>query len=311
MDILTRFKKRENMTSCAERDHARSVDEDYQDSRKRLGYHIRCWCHQRPYWGAFCVLLASLLILWSPLCLIQNAIVPASTLWAGLTVGGLLFAMGLVALLAPSYALVAGAAGVVLSLLSLITALGGFGIGMFLGVIGSSCAVAWKPERKTISRPVFWSVFGCSLVMLLGLTTLVAKGKLAIAAPITGPFTIFTGTVECHNTRSITTISQVDHRTPVVLAVSDFCIAHHVVITKPVFGGTIRITQGTSVQRGLTSETVASHSDVSQVQKGALISTPGSLTELAGVDVETNIVVQQLFASAESVTNYDVSISFV
>lgn len=311
MDILTRSKKRENMTSRTGRDHARSFDEDYQDSTRRLWYHIRCWCHQRPCWGAFCVLLASLLILWSPGCLLQNGIVPASTLWAGLLVGGLLFAMGLVELLAPSHALVAGAAGVVLSLLSLITALGGFGIGMLLGVIGSSCAVAWKPERKTISRPVFWSVFGCSLVMVLGLTTLVAKGKLAIATPIVGPFTFFAARVECHNNHSITTISQVDHRTPVVLAFSDFCIAHHVVITKPVLGGTIRITQGTSIQRGLTSETVASHSDVSQAQKAGLISTPASLTETAAVDVETNIVSQQLFASAESITNYDVTISFV
>jgi hypothetical protein len=254
-----------------------------------------------------------LLILWSPVCLLQSGTVPANTLWAGLLVGGLLFVMGLVNLLVPSQALTAGAAGVVLSLISIITALGGFGIGMLLGVIGSSCAVAWRPGRKTMSCLVFWSVFGCSLIMMLGLTTLVTKGKLAIAAPIApmiGPFTIFSGTVECHNTRSITTISRVDHRTPVVLAFSEFCIAHHVVISKHVLGGTIRITQGTSIQRGITSETVASHSNVSQVRKGAIISSPDSLTETSAVGTETNIIAQQLFASVESVTNYDVSVSF-
>jgi Family of unknown function (DUF6114) len=221
--------------------------------------------------------------------------------------------MGLVELLAPSQALTAGAAGVVLSLLSLITALGGFGIGMFLGVIGSSLAVAWKPGRKTMSRLAFWSVLGCSLVMMSGLMALVTNGELAIAtpiAPLIGPFTVYSGISECHNTRSVTAISQVDHRTPVELTFAEFCIAHHIVITKHVLGGTIRITQGTSIQRGVTSETVASHSDVSQVQKGALIANPTGLTEITAVDVETNIVAQELFTSVESVTNYDVSISF-
>jgi len=313
VNIITHSKKRENTTSCTERAQTRPPDEDYQDSTRRLWCHIRCWCHQRPFWGAFCVLLASLLILWSPVGLLQSGIVPTSSLWAGLLVGGLLFVMGLVELLAPSQALTAGAAGVVLSLLSLITALGGFGIGMLLGVIGSSLAVAWKPARKTISRLAFWSVFGCSLVMMSGLMALVTNGKLAIAtpvAPLIGPFTIFSGTIECHNSHSITAISQVDHRTPVLLSFSEFCIAHHVVISKHVLGGTIRITQGTSIQRGITSETVISHSDVSQVQKGALIASPGSLTEITAVDTETNITAQQLFSSVESITNYDVSISF-
>lgn len=302
------------MRSRTGRAHARSLDEDYQASTRRLWHHIRCWCHQRPYWGAFCVLLASLLILWSPVSLLQTGVVPANSMWAGFVVGGLLFAMGLVEMLAPSHALVAGAAGVVLSLLSLITALGGFGIGMLLGVIGSSCAVAWKPARKSMSRLVFSSVFGCSLVMMLGLTTLIAGGKLAIAtpiAPLIGPFTIFSARLECHNTRAVTTISRVDHRTPVLLSFSDFCIAQHVVITKRVLGGTIRITQGTSIQRGITSETVASHSDVSQLQKAALISTPASLTETIAVDIETNAVAQELFSSVESITNYDVTISFI
>src|SRR5260370_15797426 len=165
-----------------------------------------------------------------------------------------------------------------------------------------------------MSRLVFWSVFGCSLVMMSGLMALVTNGRLAIAtpiAPLIGPFTIFSARLECHNTRAVTTISRVDHRTPVLLTFADFCIAQHVVITKRVLGGTIRITQATSIQRGITSETVASHSDVSQLQKAALISTPGSLTEITAVDIETNAVAQELFSSVESITNYDVSISFV
>jgi hypothetical protein len=219
--------------------------------------------------------------------------------------------MGLVELLAPSYALVAGAASVVLSLLSLITALGGFGIGMLLGIIGSCCAVAWKPEGKTIRRPLFWSAFACSIVTLLGFVTLIAQGKLAIATPMVGPFTVFVGQSECYNLRVIPAISQVDHQTPVELSYADYCVQHHVVITKRIMGIAIRLTQETSIQRGVTLEIVASHSDVSHLQPLTLVSVPSGIAETAKVDVETNLTTQQLFVHIESVTNYNNSMSFV
>ncbi len=54
--------------------------------------------------------------------------------------------MGLLSMLVPRYALVTGAIGFVLALVSLLTAtVGGFGIGMILGIIGSALCVAWKP----------------------------------------------------------------------------------------------------------------------------------------------------------------------
>lgn len=243
--------------------------------------------------------------------MIHSGIVPANTLWSGLLIGGLLLAMGLVELLAPSYTLVAGAASVVLSLLSLITALGGFGIGMLLGIIGSCCAVAWKPEGKTMRRPLFWSVFAGTLVTLLGFVTLIAQGKLAIATPMVGPFTVFVGQSKCYNLHVIPAISQVDHQTPVELSYADYCIQHHVVITKQVMGITIRLTQETSIQRGVTLEIVASHSDASHLQPLTLVSIPSGLAETAKVDVETNITSQQLFANLENVTNYNNSMSLV
>ena len=250
------------MTSFTGSAQAKRRDEDGQALTRRLWYPIKRWCHQRPCWGAFCVLAASLLILWAPVCLLQSTIVTGSTLWAGLVVGGLLFVMGLIELFAPSYALVAGAIGVMLSLISLITALGGFGVGMFLGVIGSSYVVAWKPESKIGSRPVFWSVFGSSMVMVLGMMTLITRGTLAVAAPIVGPYTSIAGRSECHNTHAIPAISQVDHRTPVDLSHSDLCISSNVVITQHVLGGTtITITEASATSRGITSETVASHTE--------------------------------------------------
>ena len=175
------------MTSFTGSVQAKRRDQDGQALTGGLWYPIKRWCHQRPCWGAFCVLGAGLLILWAPVCLLQSGIVPPSALWAGLVVGGLLFVMGLVELFAPAHALMAGAIGVVLSLVSLVTALGGFGVGLLLGVIGSSYVVAWKPEKKVGSRLVFWSVFGSSMGVVLVMVTLVAGGKLAVAGPVAIP----------------------------------------------------------------------------------------------------------------------------
>src|SRR5205085_1723093 len=101
---------------------------------------------------------------------------------------------------------------------SLITALGGLGTGMLLGIIGSSYAVAWKPEKKIGSRPVFWLVLGGSITTLSGMMILVTNGILAVAAPLAGPYTSVAGRVKCFNTHAVPAISQVDHRTPVILS---------------------------------------------------------------------------------------------
>ena len=248
------------------------------------------------------MLAASLLILWAPVCLLQSGVVPPNTLWAGLLVGGLLFVMGLIELFAPAHALMAGAIGVVLSLISLITALGGFGIGMFLGVIGSSYAVAWRPEKKAGSRPVFWSVFGSSIAVVLGMVTLVVEGRLAVAAPITEPYTSTTGHSECYNTHAVPAISQVDHRTPVLLSHSDLCISSNIVITQHVLlGRTITITQVSAISRGATAETVASRTGSSSVSNGSLSAANG-LTENLPVTRDTNATAQILFSSSDSIT---------
>jgi hypothetical protein len=58
--------------------------------------------------------------------------------------------MGLLPLFVPGYALMAGAVGLVLSLISLLVAVGGFGIGMILGLIGGALCVAWKPVAYSL-----------------------------------------------------------------------------------------------------------------------------------------------------------------
>jgi uncharacterized protein DUF6114 len=309
VSIIALFTKRAHMTSSAGSVQAKQCDKDYQDAtRRELWYHIKGWSHQRPCWGAFCTLFASLLILWAPVCLLQSGIVPGSTLWAGLVIGGLLCAMGLVELFAPAQAQVAGAAGVVLSLVSLIAALGGFGMGMLLGVIGSSYAVAWRPESKTGMRPVFWSVLGCSMTLVIGMVILVSRGTLAVAAPLVGPYTTTTGRAECHNIHSTPAISQVDHRTLVELSHTEYCTSSNVVTTQHVLGRTIRITQASVTSRGITSETVAAHTSLEHSSDGTLTASNGLEGNIAET-IETNVTAQILFGHAESTTISGISFS--
>jgi Family of unknown function (DUF6114) len=282
--------------------------EDEQALIKRQWYRIRRWCGQRPCWGAFCILLASLLILWEPVSVLQSDISPTSTPWAGMLVGGLLLVMGLVALLAPTHALVAGAACVVLSLVSLITALGGFGIGMLLGIIGSSYVIAWQPERKAGRRPLFWSVLGSSSIIMLGMTTLIMRGELAIAIPTAGSFTTFAGRIECHNTHTYAAISRVDHRTPVIVSYSDYCISSHLVEIRHVMGRTVTITEAThtsAIARGITTEAVATHIGLEQDTDFSTT----KLDQFVAVNVQYNVTSQTLFESSQSSTTPDISVS--
>ncbi|MBX5451429.1 DUF6114 domain-containing protein [Thermogemmatispora sp.] len=107
---------------------------------------FRRWRRSRPFAGSILLILSGLLVLWSPAMLIRLAMLPGSTLWAGLLVGALLIIMGVIQLLVPAYSLITGAIGVVLALISLIaSSFGGFGIGMLLGIIGGALGVAWRP----------------------------------------------------------------------------------------------------------------------------------------------------------------------
>lgn len=120
---------------------------------------FRLWRLRRPFGGSILMLIASLLMIWGPMSLLRFALLPGSTIWAGLLVAGLLFVMALIQLLAPSHALITGAIGLVLSLVSLLVAgFGGLVIGAILGIIGSALGVAWQPnarplpERRSRSR---------------------------------------------------------------------------------------------------------------------------------------------------------------
>src|SRR5260370_27594846 len=95
---------------------------------------FRRWRHARPFAGSILMILAAMLMLVGPVTLLRYAAIAGSLLWAGLLVGGLMLVMGLLAMLAPGYALMTGAIGFVLALVSLLTApVGGLGRGLLLG----------------------------------------------------------------------------------------------------------------------------------------------------------------------------------
>ncbi len=114
---------------------------------------FRLWRRTRPFWSSVLLILAGLFVLWGPLSLIQYAFLPGSMLWAAILVGTLLVLMGVIQLIAPFYSLIIGAVGIVLSLISLLVALGGLGIGMIFGIIGGALAVAWRPVAPA-TRPI-------------------------------------------------------------------------------------------------------------------------------------------------------------
>jgi hypothetical protein len=112
---------------------------------------FRIWRLRRPFWGSLLMMIASLMILWGPVSLLRFALLPGSSIWAGILVGILLLIMALIQLLTPSYAVITGGIGVALSLVSLLVAgFGGLGMGMILGTIGSALGIAWKPNAQPL-----------------------------------------------------------------------------------------------------------------------------------------------------------------
>lgn len=106
---------------------------------------FRLWRRTRPFWGSVWMIFAALILLAFPISLLQFAFL-VSTLWASLLIGGLLLAMGLIQLFLPSYAVITGSIGMVLSLVSFVTnTFGGLALGMLLGIIGCALSIAWRP----------------------------------------------------------------------------------------------------------------------------------------------------------------------
>ena len=120
---------------------------------------FRRWRRTRPFWGGFLLLLAGIELLLIPLSgiFIHGAVKLVVYIGIGgvfgVLLGLLLIACGLLLWLNPVHRTFYAIAGVLLAVLSFIASnLGGFFIGMLLGIIGGSMSFGWTPSADQPTR---------------------------------------------------------------------------------------------------------------------------------------------------------------
>jgi hypothetical protein len=119
---------------------------------------FRNWRRSRPFWGGLLVLLAGFPIMYFPyndLSVGALRIHMATTAGAGaLVIGLLLLSLGISVWFQPLIRIFAGIASIVLALVSLpISNFGGFGLGLFPGLIGGALVCSWAPLKQTDVDP--------------------------------------------------------------------------------------------------------------------------------------------------------------
>jgi hypothetical protein len=113
---------------------------------------FRAWRRSRPFWGGLLLLLAGLELLVIPLLsvLAHGSVKVVIYIGVGgvfgVLIGGLLVACGLLIWFHPVQRIFYAIAGVLLAVASFVaTNLGGFFVGMLLGVTGASLSFGWTP----------------------------------------------------------------------------------------------------------------------------------------------------------------------
>ena len=113
---------------------------------------FRDWRRSRPFWGGLLLLLAGLELIAIPLLSVLAHGSVKVVIYIGIggvfgvLIGGLLVACGLLTWFHPVQRVFYAIAGVLLALGSFVaTNLGGFFVGMLLGVIGASLSFGWTP----------------------------------------------------------------------------------------------------------------------------------------------------------------------
>lgn len=106
------------------------------------------WRSERPFWGGLLLAIAGLVIGIIPADLaVTFAMVPGTFAVVGLIFAILIFLCGVFALAKPELASFFGLAGILLSVASILGALGGFIVGTLLGAFAGSLCVAWKHPK--------------------------------------------------------------------------------------------------------------------------------------------------------------------
>ncbi|MBL1103667.1 hypothetical protein JK361_03455 [Streptomyces sp. 5-8] len=110
---------------------------------------FRGWRARRPFWGGLLLTLAGGEILLTEKASLKVVLHIGMQGLAGYLLPGLMVLLGLLILFNPSQRLFYSITGVLLSLGTWLTSnLGGFFLGLLLGVIGSCLAFGWLPDQE-------------------------------------------------------------------------------------------------------------------------------------------------------------------
>jgi hypothetical protein len=141
------------------------------------------WRAGRPFWGGAFTMLAGAEVLWAPLAPLRVVVVQGLAGVASLVVAALLVAMGGLSWAQPQLRSILGVTAVVLALASFLTSnLGGFLVGMVLGVLGGALIFAWTPgagHTPALKAPVAAAV---ALALALAWPGARAEAQLTAAA---------------------------------------------------------------------------------------------------------------------------------
>ncbi|MBO0838346.1 MAG: hypothetical protein J2P28_22900, partial [Actinobacteria bacterium] len=109
---------------------------------------FRLWRRSRPFWGGTWCLLGGLLIAFGPATAIRFVLVSGTIVSVGILVGVVVLLMGLFLWFLPQNRHIAGVLAIAFSLASFVTSnLGGFIVGMVLGILGGAMGFAWTPRQ--------------------------------------------------------------------------------------------------------------------------------------------------------------------
>jgi hypothetical protein len=119
---------------------------DWRTRLRKSWAYARLWAQFRPFWGGTLLLVGGLAMGFLPV--VAAGALPFAV--GSFTGSALLFAVllvlcGLSALTFPRLASVVGLSGMLVSVLSVFGALGGYLVGSFFGGVGGLLAFAWRP----------------------------------------------------------------------------------------------------------------------------------------------------------------------
>jgi hypothetical protein len=111
---------------------------------------FRDWRRSRPFWAGVWAMLGGFIIAYVPATAFKFLLIANASLILGILVGALVGAFGLLLWFARPLRVLLGIVILLLSLVSFLTSdFGGLLLGMLMGLVGGSLALAWVPTKTT------------------------------------------------------------------------------------------------------------------------------------------------------------------